>query len=141
MHVVAKKSDPPAHNKSVAPQVSAFASSGSELVCEAFEAADKDGSGTLDADELQLVIETLPISITVEEVEREIGAGTNRNDDGKLSIDLETLTAWWKTHESGPRGELTASGCAGPRGLGHTNLVYTNRRRNVTHQPGHYTRS
>ena len=103
----------------MAPQVSAFASSGSELVCEAFEAADKDGSGTLDADELQLVIETLPISITVEEVEREIGAGTNRNDDGKLSIDLETLTAWWKTHESVPRGELTASVCAGPRGLGH----------------------
>ena len=88
----------------MAPQVSAFASSGSELVCEAFEAADKDGSGTLDADELQLVIETLQISMTVEEVEREIGAGTNRDDDGKLSIDLETLTAWWKTHESSPRG-------------------------------------
>ena len=105
----------------MAPQVSAFASSGSELVCEAFEAADKDGSGTLDADELQLVIETLQTSMTVEEVESEMGAGAYHDDDGKLSIDLETFSAWWKAHESDPRGEQVANGCAraGPWGLGH----------------------
>ena len=51
------------------------------------------------------------MSFTVE-VEREMGAGTNRDDDGKLSIDLETFSAWWKAHESGPRGEQVANGCA-----------------------------
>ena len=111
------------HNKSdyAAPQVSACASSGSELVRAAFEAADEDGSGTLDADELRLVIETLQMSMTVEEVEREMGAGTNRDDDGKLSIDqtfrppdLQTFSAWWKAHESDPWGEQVAkfNGCA-----------------------------
>ena len=113
-----RKLTPRAHNKSdsAAPQVSACASSGSELVREAFEAADEDGSGTLDADELQLVIETLQMSMTVEEVESEMGAGAYRDDDGNVSIDLETFSAWWKTHESDPRGEQDANGCsrAGP---------------------------
>ena len=121
MHVVAKRLTPPAHNKSAAPQASAFASSGSELVREAFEEADEDGSGTLDADELRLVVEKLQMSITVEEVERAMGAGAYRDDDGKLSIDqtfrppdLQTFSAWWKAHESDPWGEQVAkfNGCA-----------------------------
>ena len=45
------------------------------------------------------------MSITVEEVESEMGAGAYRDDDGNVSIDLETFTAWWKAHESDPRGE------------------------------------
>ena len=59
--------------------------------------------------------------MAVEEVEREMGAGAYRDDDGKLSIDLETFSAWWKTHESGPRGEQDANGCsrAGPGDAGH----------------------
>ena len=97
------------HNKSdsAAPQVSACASSDSKLVREAFEEADEDGSGTLDADELQLVVEKLHMSITVEEVESEMGAGAYRDDDGNVSIDLETFAAWWKAHESDPMGRTT----------------------------------
>ena len=52
------------------------------------------------------------MSITVEEVESEMGAGAYRDDDGNVSIDLETFTAWWKAHESDPRGEQVANGCA-----------------------------
>ena len=61
------------------------------------------------------------MSITVEEVESEMGAGAYRDDHGNVSIDLETFTAWWKAHESDPRGEQVANGCAraGPWGLGH----------------------
>ena len=61
------------------------------------------------------------MSITVEEVESEMGAGAYRDDDGNVSIDLETFTAWWKAHESDPGDEQVANGCAraGPWGLGH----------------------
>ena len=72
------------------------------MVCEAFEAADMDGSGTLDADKLRLVIEKLQISMTVEEIKREIGTTADKNGDGELSVDFETFSAWWKKHESSP---------------------------------------
>ena len=69
---------------------------------EAFEKADEDGSGTLDANELRLVIEALHLTMTVEEIEREIGTAADNNGDGELSVDLETFAAWWKGHESSP---------------------------------------
>ena len=40
--------------------------------------------------------------MTVEEIEREIGADADNNGDGELSIDLETFSAFWKKHESRP---------------------------------------
>ena len=79
-----------------------FASSDSEQVREAFEAADEDGSGALDVEELRLVIEALHLTMTVEEIEREIGTAADNNGDGELSVDLETFSAWWKRHESTP---------------------------------------
>ena len=79
-----------------------FASSDSEQVREAFEAADEDGSGALDVEELRLVIEALHLTMTVEEIEREIGTAADNNGDGELSVDFETFSAWWQEHESSP---------------------------------------
>ena len=45
------------------------------------------------------------MSITVEEVESEMGAGAYRDDDGNVSIDFETFSRWWKKHESSPRDD------------------------------------
>ena len=59
------------------------------------------------------------MSMTVEEVESEMGASAHGDDDGKLSIDLETFSAWWKKHESGPGGGQGADGCAGLWVVGH----------------------
>ena len=93
--------------------MAAFASSDSEQVREAFDAADTDDSGTLDAKELQVVIETLELSMTVEEIEHEIGADAHNNGDGELSIDgidFETFSLWWKKHESSPRVGIVYTG-------------------------------
>ena len=90
-----------------------FASSDSEQVREAFEAADEDGSGALDVDELRLVIEALHLTMTVEEIEHEIGADAHNNGDGELSIDgidFETFSLWWKEHESSPRDGIVYTG-------------------------------
>ena len=52
-----------------------------------------------------VIAKKLELSMTVEEVENEIGADAHNNGDGELSVDFETFSRWWKNHESSPRDD------------------------------------
>ena len=56
-----------------------------------------------------MVIETLELSMTVEEIAHEID--TDAHNNGELSIDFETFSRWWKKHESSPRDGIVYTGC------------------------------
>ncbi|ETV99183.1 hypothetical protein H310_07977 [Aphanomyces invadans] len=59
-----------------------------------FEAFDTDGSGSIELDELRLLLSELGIPIS----ERELIAGFQEMDtDGSGAIDFDEFAAWWKT--------------------------------------------